>query len=364
MAPGKRTPAGLLARLPYLRLGVGLAGLLAGGGVLLSSDLRDERPLTSAVIAQATEVAALQAGSAGLGVAGVEAPEWGRELLAPYSGGEEAITLPSTASPGAAPGGEAPAGVATVMEPPPALEAAAFAVIERACGTLVWGENETERLAPASLTKIVTALVVRDMVSLNDEAESHVSAAEMKERGSSVMGVEAGMRLSVLDLLNGLLLKSGNDAALVLAEHAGAGSIQAFLDAMNQKAEALGMADSHFSNPHGLDQSGHYSSALDMAKAGQAFLEDPVLAEIAVTDEYWPDWEGSSLRNGNKLLQRYPGSYGVKIGYTKRADQTIVAAAERDGRHVIVSVLGSTDRYADATVLLDWAFTKTSPTCG
>jgi D-alanyl-D-alanine carboxypeptidase len=228
---------------------------------------------------------------------------------------------------------------------------------------MVWSENENERLPPASLTKIVTALAVVDSVSLDDVAESNVSAAKMKERGSSVMGVEPGMQLSVLDLLNGLLLKSGNDAALVLAEHAGSGSVEAFLVAMNAKAQELGMTNSYFTNPHGLDQVGHYSSALDMAKAGAALLDDPVLSEISATPEYWPHWSGPSMRNGNKLLQRYPGAYGVKIGYTNDAGQTIVAAAERGGRHVIVSLFGSEDRYTETVLLLDWAFGKTSSAC-
>jgi D-alanyl-D-alanine carboxypeptidase len=253
--------------------------------------------------------------------------------------------------------------VAVVSEPPPAVDGSAFAVVDRACGDVIWGHNHDERLPPASLTKIVTALAVVDMVSLDAMAEAHVSGAKMKERGSSVMGVEPGMQLSVLDLLNGLMLKSGNDAALVLAEHAGAGNTDAFITAMNVKAQAVGMTNSQFANPHGLDQDGHYSSALDMAKAGAALLENPVLSQISATPEYWPHWDGDSMRNGNKLLRRYPGAYGVKIGYTEAASQTIVAAAERGGRHVIVSVFGSDDRYTDATLLLDWAFAKTASGC-
>jgi D-alanyl-D-alanine carboxypeptidase len=254
-----------------------------------------------------------------------------------------------------------PPPVATVAEPPPAIDAPAFVVIDRACGSVVWGKNENERLAPASLTKIVTALAIMDMESLDADAESHVSGSAMKARGSSVMGLEPGVHLSILDLLNGLMLKSGNDAALVLAEHAGGGNVDAFMTAMNAKAQAIGMSNSHFANPHGLDQDGHFSTALDMAKAGAALLDNPVLAGISATPEY--SWDGTALRNGNKLLQRYPGAYGVKIGYTEGASQTIVAAAERDGRHVIVSVFGSDDRYTDSTLLLDWAFAKTTSGC-
>jgi D-alanyl-D-alanine carboxypeptidase len=251
-----------------------------------------------------------------------------------------------------------------VLAPPPAVEAEAYAVIERECGTLLWGKGENEALPPASITKIITALVVVESVGLDEMAVSTVSGSAMKERGSSVMGVEPGMELSVRDLLYGLMLKSGNDAALVLAEHVGHGSVETFVEAMNAKAAALGMTNTHFANPHGLDNREHYSSAADMAKAGVALLANPVLAEISVAPEYHPEWDGSNLRNGNKLLDRYDGAYGIKIGYTRRANQTIVAAAEHDGRHIIVSLFGSEDRYTDSAELLDWAFTKTEPACG
>jgi D-alanyl-D-alanine carboxypeptidase/D-alanyl-D-alanine carboxypeptidase (penicillin-binding protein 5/6) len=120
----------------------------------------------------------------------------------------------------------------------------------------------------------------------------------------------------------------------------------------------LGLQHTHFSNPHGLDQAGLYSSALDMALLGRAVLEEPELARIVGTRSYRPEWDGPELWNGNELLERYPGTIGVKTGFTERAGQTLVAAARRDDRTVIVSVMGSRDRYADATALFDWAFAK------
>jgi D-alanyl-D-alanine carboxypeptidase len=238
--------------------------------------------------------------------------------------------------------------------------AASYAIVERSCGALIWGKAEHERLPPASLTKIVTALVVRERLSLDATVESDVSASKM--RGSSVMGLEPGMRLSVTDLLYGLLLRSGNDAALVLARNAG-GSTERFVAEMNQKADELGLRDTHFTNPHGLDNPALYSSAFDMAQAGMALLADPVLAGMSSTAEYAPAWSGPALRNGNKLLKRYEGAFGVKTGYTEAAHQTFVGAANRDGRDVIVSLFGSKDRYGDATLLLDWAFAN-PPACG
>jgi D-alanyl-D-alanine carboxypeptidase len=232
--------------------------------------------------------------------------------------------------------------------------------MERACGTLLAGQGEHERSAPASLTKVITALVVMDRVALTDQVTSDVSATKMK--GSSVMGLEPGMRLSVKDLLYGLMLRSGNDAALVLAKHS-AGSVPTFVEAMNLKAQALGLNDTHFTNPHGLDSPLLYSSPFDMAQAGRVLLDNPVLAKMSSTPEYQPAWDKPAIRNGNKLLAGYTGAYGVKNGYTENAHQTMVAAAQRDGRDVIVSLFGSTDRYADAKLLLDWAFEHTQPAC-
>jgi D-alanyl-D-alanine carboxypeptidase len=232
--------------------------------------------------------------------------------------------------------------------------------MERACGTLLAGQGEHERAAPASLTKIITALVVMDRVALTDQVTSDVSATKMK--GSSVMGLEPGMRLSVKDLLYGLMLRSGNDAALVLAKHS-AGSVPAFVEAMNLKTQALGLNDTHFTNPHGLDAPLLYSSPFDMAQAGRVLLDNPVLAQMSSTPEYQPAWNKPAIRNGNKLLASYTGAYGVKNGYTENARQTMVAAAQWGGRDVVVSLFGSTDRYADAKLLLDWAFEHTQPAC-
>ena len=132
---------------------------------------------------------------------------------------------------------------------------------------------------------------------------------------------------------------------------------------MNQRALGLGMYGTHFSNPDGLDQDGLYTTAHDIALLGRAFMQQPELAAIARTKTYQPDWDRGEVINGNELLERYPDAIGVKTGYTELAGQTIVAAAERNGRTLIVSVLASYDRYADAIALFDWAFTSTQPAC-
>jgi D-alanyl-D-alanine carboxypeptidase len=177
------------------------------------------------------------------------------------------------------------------------------------------------------------------------------------------MGIEPGMRLSMRDLLYGLLMRSGNDAAIQIAEEVG-GSVPAFVRMMNEKAEELGLTDTHFTNPHGLDDAALYSSAYDMAVMGRELLRDPLLAEIVQTQFYQPAWDGPALENLNLLLGSYPGVLGIKTGYTDLAGQTIVAAAERGGRRIILAVMGAqTEMYGDATGLLEWAFSETSA-CG
>ena len=246
-----------------------------------------------------------------------------------------------------------PSVVPTALPPP--VSASAYAIVERSCGALLFGVNEHERLPPASLTKIMTALVVGKYPEhRRDKADVTVSGSAMAKRGSSVMGLEPGMNVNVEDLLYGLMLPSGNDAALTLASYFGHGNVQSFIDAMNEETAALGLTNTHFANPHGLDAADHYSSPYDMAMMGGALLNDPYLAGISNEPRYKVG--DITLKNGNKLLQQYPGAFGVKIGYTEKANQTIVAAADHGGRQLIISVFGSDNRYVDTAALLDWAF--------
>jgi D-alanyl-D-alanine carboxypeptidase len=251
------------------------------------------------------------------------------------------------------------------LTPPPAVTAKSFAIIERSCGALVYGRNADQPLPPASLTKVVTAMVAADHIrDLDARVDVDVSAKYLvKTTDSSVMGIEPGMNFSLRDLMYGLLLPSGNDAALQLAEYV-AGGVPGFVAMMNDKAQALGMTGTHFVNPHGLDAAGHFSTALDLAKAARAFLAYPLLAQISATPTYeTPGAVRIVMTNGNKMLGLYPGTFGVKIGYTTNARQTIVVAAERGGRQLILSLLGSSDRYGESIALLDWAFARTAPAC-
>ena len=245
---------------------------------------------------------------------------------------------------------------------PPSVTAKSAAVVESPCGSLIYGNRENERLPPASLTKIVTAMAVVEQARLGERVGVAVNGWDLvTEDSSSVMGLEAGMTLSVQDLLYGLILPSGNDAALALAEYVG--GTPRLVDLMNKRVSRLGLTNTRFVNPDGRDAPGQYSSALDMALLGRDFLADTLLGKIAAAPSYQPDWSGGVLWNGNYLLQAYRGAIGVKIGYTDEAGYSMVAAARREGRELIVVVLGSTDLYADAMRLLDWAFLNTTPNC-
>ena len=247
--------------------------------------------------------------------------------------------------------------------PPPAVRGLAATVIEGSCAAPLYTKNADAQLPPASLTKMMTALVAVQRADLARVVDVKVNGALMvASTGATIMGLEPGMRLSLLDLMYGMLLPSGNDAAVEIALDVG-GTESAFIDLMNLEAQRLGMYDTRFSNPDGLDQGGLYTTAHDMALLGRAYMQVPELAAIARTKRYRPDWDRGEVVNGNELLGRYPGAIGIKTGYTDLAGQTIVAAAERNGRTLIASILGSYDRYADAIALFDWGFTSTKPAC-
>ncbi len=248
-------------------------------------------------------------------------------------------------------------------EAPPPISAAAAAVIEEPCDALVHSVNAHARLSPASLTKIVTALVAAEQVDIAQTVSVTVDGGALSAAtDATIMGLQPGQRLSMVDLLYGLLLPSGNDAAIEIAEQV-AGGEEAFAGLMNARVEASGLNDTHFMNPHGLDEPGHFTSAYDIAMLGAELLRNPDLAFIVGTRSYQPAWNGPRITNLNLLLGQYPGALGVKTGYTDQARHTIVAAAEREGRRFVVSVLGSEDIYADATALLDWAFASAPSVC-
>lgn len=236
-------------------------------------------------------------------------------------------------------------------------------ILEENCGAILYQSNASARLSPASLTKMMTALVTVDNVGLDDVVTVTVDGPALSlATDSTVMGIEPGQLFSVRDLLYGLLLPSGNDAAVQLAEFV-AGSQEDFVELMNEKADSLGLRNTHFANPHGLDDPDLYTSAADMAIVGRVLLRNPDLAEIVGTQTHQPAWSGPPLQNLNLLLAGYTGAIGVKTGYTDIAHQTMVAAADDEGRRVIVVLLRSDDIYTEVPRLLDWAFENTPTAC-
>jgi D-alanyl-D-alanine carboxypeptidase len=251
--------------------------------------------------------------------------------------------------------------------PPPQITGLAAAILEEPCGKTVYAFNEHTTYPPASLTKMMTALVAAQNGSMGELITSPIDGGQLSQAtDGTVIGLTVGQQLTLRDLLYGLMLRSGNDAALAIAVAIGGGE-QGFVQMMNDEAKTLDLKDTNFTNPHGLDDQHLYTSANDIARIGVELLKNPDLAQIVRTQEYTPasaGWDGGPWENIDLILSQYDGAIGIKTGYTDTAGQTIVAAAERGGRTLVVSVMHSGDEYVDAGALLDWAFDNTQPACG
>ncbi len=227
--------------------------------------------------------------------------------------------------------------------------ARAAVLMDGESGRILYAQNAEEPMLIASITKIMTALVAIERCPL--DRVYTVTAEDMAE-GSS-MYLTAGERITLEELLYGLMLSSGNDAALAVA-HCTAGSVETFVRWMNEKAAALGMEQTSFANPNGLDHEEHYSTARDMAVLTRAALQNETFARIVSTRSITMGTR--TLVNHNKLLSTYPDCIGVKTGYTKAAGRTLVSAARRDGQTLIAVTLGDGNDWADHTALLDCGF--------
>lgn len=242
--------------------------------------------------------------------------------------------------------------------PPPALKARAALVVDLDSGATLDAINAHARLAPASLTKVVTALVALDLLSI-DQPVTVPASINTLPWDSTRMGLRAGEQLTVRDLLYGLFLNSGNDAAITLSE--AATSRGDFVARMNAKAAALGMSDTHFVNPIGLDDPAHYTSAADLAKAATALRSRfPDVAAMASVDRMTlpatATHHAYTLYNLNELIRTYPGATGLKTGWTGHAGGCLIAMASRGGRTILVVVMGSPRVFDEAATLLDYGF--------
>ncbi|KNZ69321.1 serine-type D-Ala-D-Ala carboxypeptidase [Thermincola ferriacetica] len=238
----------------------------------------------------------------------------------------------------------------------PAVSADAAVLMDANTGQVLYAKNAHKRRPPASTTKILTGILALDM---GNPAETVVVSPRAAAVGESSIYLSAGEKLTLDELIQGALMKSGNDACAAIAEHIG-GSIEMFSQLMNLKAKMLGAWNSNFINPHGLPAKNHYSTAYDLALIARYAMQNQRFAEIVAQKEKEIDWYGQSwnrhLKNTNKLLWRYIWADGIKTGTTKAAGQCLVSSASKDCRKLIAVVLKSGDRYGDSIQLFEYGF--------
>ena len=233
------------------------------------------------------------------------------------------------------------------------VSATAAVLLDADTGQVLYEKNGDEQMLIASTTQIMTALVVLEQAGLDDTVT--VTRDHMAE-GSS-MYLKPGETVRVEELLYGLLLCSGNDAALALT--ACAGGPEPFVALMNEKAAALGMTRTSFANPNGLDAEGHYSTARDMAVLAAAAMEEPTFRRICSSRSVTIGQR--TMENHNRLLRQVEGCIGLKTGYTKAAGRTLVSCAERCGCRLIAVTLRDSDDWADHAALYEYGFCLTAP---
>ncbi len=240
----------------------------------------------------------------------------------------------------------------------PSVSAQAAIVTEISSGRVLFSKNSDVQLPMASTTKIMTALVATEAAGDRLDEVIEISASAAGVEGSS-MYLEQGEKMTLRELLYGLMLSSGNDAAVAIAEHIG-GSVSDFVALMNEKATELGLTNTRFANPNGLPDESHYSSAHDMAKMTEYAIKNPDFAEIVKTKSYSISGEGKAyprtLTNHNRLLRMYDGCIGVKTGFTKAAGRCLVSCAERDGMTLVCVTLNAPSDWNDHSAMLDFGF--------
>lgn len=237
----------------------------------------------------------------------------------------------------------------------PIITAKSAVVLDLDSGTVLFEQNSNEKMPIASLTKLMTNYIVLNENNLDDIVT--VSANAANEQGSS-MGVYTGEKISLKNLVLGSLITSGNDASIALAEY-NAGSVSEFVDKMNRAANDLALYNTKFQNPTGIDQSDHYSSAMDIAKLAMKVYENDFLKEAVKTKEITVENENGKIRHRlistNDLLDSYLTVLGLKTGTTPMAGECFSAITELPNKKLILSVvLASTNRFKDSKILIDW----------
>ena len=239
---------------------------------------------------------------------------------------------------------------------PPPVDADAYLVQNAGTGEILAAHDETEQLPIASITKLMTAIVALERASLDDVATVSRFTASI---GESTINLRPGERVTLRDLIRAALVQSANDAANAIAAYVGRGSIERFVELMNARARQLGLADTHFVNPDGLDTPGHVSSARDVTKLARVAMNKPFIREtVKLVDT---TAAGRSLHTWNDLLSTYPRLIGVKTGHTNEAGWSQVAAARGGGVTIYATLLGGETRdgrNADLARLLTWGLTR------
>ena len=256
--------------------------------------------------------------------------------------------------------GPAAGNVVPTSRRPPSVGAAAGIVLDAKDGSILWEKSARAHRAIASTTKIMTALVTLESTEPGEMVTASARAEAVGADDPLVTELELvrGEKLSVENLLYGLLLPSGSDAAVALAEHVG-GSVEGFAALMNERARKAGATDSNFTNPDGLDDPAAYSTAYDLAQITRAAMANAEFRKIVATTRLSIPRQGGPPRdlvNRNELLGRLEGANGVKTGNTRTAGRTLVASAERNGEERISVILGSSDPFAESASVLNFGF--------
>lgn len=236
------------------------------------------------------------------------------------------------------------------------VEAGAAVLMDSVTGKVLYEKNGYAQMGMASTTKIMTAILALENGNLSDIVTVSDNAAGLE--GTS-MYLTAGEKVTLENLVYGLMLPSGNDAAIAIAEHI-AGSVDTFVERMNRKAEEIGAVQTHFANPHGLYDAAHYTTAYDLALISRYAMQNPTFAQVVSTSSRTVPWEGHAepkwLINANKLLKLYDGSDGIKPGYTPETGRTLVGSATRDGWRVITVTLNCGNDWEEHKKMFDYAF--------
>lgn len=237
---------------------------------------------------------------------------------------------------------------------PPQMTAQGVLVTDIPSGIIMYEKNPHVRFAPASTTKIVTALVALDHFKPDS-----ILTVKTEDPNEATMGLVRGEKITMESLLYGLLVKSANDAALTIAENY-PGGMKNFVTAMNQKARDLNLKDTRFTNPMGFDDTNHYTTSYDLARFARLALKNPQIAKIVATRSITvsdTDYKYfHELRNVNQLLGGIQGVAGVKTGFTENAEECLVTLVKRNGREILTIVLKSGDRFGETSSLISWAY--------